>query len=145
MYLDLEALRFEDTLTYKIHIDKNIQPDSVKLPTMLIQPYVENALKHGLLHKDGERILHISFTQSKKEIVSCTILDNGIGRKASAIMKQQQGLIYQSFATQANESRLHLLNYKENKKIGVTIIDIYDETGNAQGTKVTLDIPLLKQ
>lgn len=144
MYLDLEALRFEDTLTYKINVDKNIQPDAVKLPTMLIQPYVENALKHGLLHKDGERILHISFTQSKKEIISCAIQDNGIGRKASAIMKEQQGVMHQSFATQANENRLQLLNYKENKKIGVEIIDLYDQLGNVQGTKVTLDIPLLK-
>ncbi|WP_299764187.1 histidine kinase [uncultured Dokdonia sp.] len=144
MYLDLETLRFEDTLTYKINIGKNIQTDIVKLPTMLIQPYVENALKHGLLHKDGERILHISFTQSKKEIISCAIQDNGIGRKASAIMKEQQGVMHQSFATQANENRLQLLNYKENKKIGVEIIDLYDQLGNAQGTKVTLDIPLLK-
>lgn len=142
MYLELEALRFGEDLNYTIEVAKNIATESVQIPTMLVQPYTENALKHGLLHKKGQRNLKVTFSQPNEKTLRCTIIDNGIGRKAAAALKDRRGNTHKSFATQANENRLDLLNYKKNKQIGVHITDLYDPLENPIGTKVTLDIPL---
>lgn len=142
MYLELEALRFGEDLNYTIEVAKNIATESVQIPTMLVQPYAENALKHGLLHRKGQRNLKVTFSQPNEKTLRCTIIDNGIGRKAAAALKDRRGNTHKSFATQANENRLDLLNYKKNKQIGVDITDLYDPLENPIGTKVTLDIPL---
>jgi len=118
MYLELEALRFEDTLTYTVAIDESINNDAIKIPTMLVQPYVENALKHGLLHRKENRKLEVTFTQEQGDAILCVIEDNGVGRK--------------------------LLNYDKDKKIGVIIEDLLHEDGTPKGTKVILQIPTLK-
>ena len=111
---------------------------------MLIQPYVENALKHGLLHRLENRELQISFTQKNEHTIQCNIIDNGIGRKASAKIKEQRDAIHTSFASQATENRLELLNQTQAQKIGVHITDLHNEDGTPQGTQVQLDIPILK-
>ena len=144
MYLDLEKLRFGDDLQYTIHVHKNIHPEFIKIPTMLIQPYVENALKHGLLHKENEKQLSISFTQENARTISCIILDNGIGRKASAIIKAQVKKLQPSFSAKANESRLNLLNERGDVPVGVQTVDLTNAQGEAAGTKVILEIPILK-
>ena len=142
MYLELEALRFGEDLNYTIETAKDIATESLQIPTMLVQPYAENALKHGLLHKKGQRNLKVTFSQPNEKTLRCTIIDNGIGRKAAAALKDRRGNTHKSFATQANENRLDLLNYKKNKQIGVDITDLHDPLENPIGTKVTLDIPL---
>lgn len=85
VYLSLEKLRFKNTLTYEINIE-NVE--EVMLPPMLIQPFIENALLHGLLHKKGERRIVINFHLS--DTLLCEIIDNGIGRKKSMEIKQRQ-------------------------------------------------------
>lgn len=144
MYLELESLRFEDTLNYTITLDPAIQAEFTKIPTMLIQPYVENALKHGLLHKEQDKKITITFNKSKEHILSCTIIDNGIGREASQKMKENLLKSRASFATKATESRLKLLNFGRDKKIGVTIIDLKTQQNTPAGTKVILEIPITK-
>lgn len=145
MYLELEALRFEDTLTYTVSIDESMNNDAIKIPTMLIQPYVENALKHGLLHRKENRKLDITFTQKQEDIILCVIEDNGVGRKRAAAIKEKANILHKSFATKATADRLHLLNFGKDKKIGVRIEDLYHEDGTAKGTKVQLQIPTLKK
>lgn len=138
IYLQLEKLRFEDKFEYTLHgIENN---DHLKIPTMLIQPYVENAIKHGLLHKKDNRKLIISFELiSNQSMLKCIVLDNGIGRvKANEIQNKK----HNSFATEATAHRLELLNFGKEKKIGVEIEDLY-ENAKAIGTKVTLLIPIL--
>jgi len=145
MYLELESLRFEESLEYTIKTADSIDKEFVKIPTMLIQPYVENALKHGLLHLLENRKLAIFVSQESEHAVQCTIIDNGIGRDASTKIKEQRGAFHQSFATQATENRLELLNQTQAQKIGVQITDLYNEDGSSRGTKVQLDIPILKK
>lgn len=144
MYLDLESLRFEDTLTYEMHLSDKLNKDATHIPTMLIQPYVENALKHGLLHKKENRKLMISFANSEGNNIQCIIEDNGVGRKKAKEFQENRPALHKSFAAKATEERLNLLNYGKDKKIGVEILDLFNENNEAIGTKVILSIPTVK-
>ncbi len=141
MYLELEAIRFEDKLEYKVIVDKNVNTEEILIPTMLIQPYVENALKHGLLHKKDDRKLAVTFHSSEDKILICTIEDNGIGRRKAEELNAKRSILHRSFAAKATESRLNLLNYGREKEIGVVYDDLYDNSKNAIGTKVIISIP----
>ena len=144
-YLSLEKIRFENRLEYQINVDKTLQPKAIFIPTMLIQPYIENALKHGLLHSSKGGRLTVSFNYTnEKDCLLCTIKDNGIGREKAQQIKKQQYKTHISFATKANQSRIDLLNMYRKHKIQVLINDLYDEN-NAVGTQVILKIPLLKE
>ncbi len=144
MYLELEALRFEDTLNYSFSVSEILNKEQLYIPTMLIQPYVENAIKHGLLHRKTNRKLAVSFIKKTDNAIICIIEDNGVGRKRSEEIRVQNKNMHTSFATKATENRLHLLNYEKDQKIGVEIIDLYDEEGKANGTRVVLNIPITK-
>jgi len=143
MYLDLESLRFEDTLEYSFKVSETINKDGSHIPTMLIQPYIENALKHGLLHRKTDRKLWITFLKINHNTIECHIEDNGVGRKRAAEIKAQSTPMHHSFATKATENRLDLLNYGKDRKIGVEIEDLLQDDGSAKGTRVILKIPTL--
>ncbi|WP_420572216.1 sensor histidine kinase [Kordia sp.] len=146
MYLELEELRFEDKLIYTFNIDSSIDTDAISIPTMLIQPYVENALKHGLLHKKDNRRLNITLeTSRQKGIITCLVEDNGVGRARALSIKQKKDKIYKPFGTQATQDRLDLLNYGKEQQIGVAIEDLFDTiTKEPSGTKVVITIPIKK-
>lgn len=142
LYLELEKDRFEDALSYEITVDEKLDTFSVKVPSLFIQPYVENALKHGLLHKKSNRKLSISFrSDSKKEGLVCVVEDNGIGREASAALNSKRAYLHQSFATTANQKRIELINKTRIKKAAVTVEDLYDTEHHSQGTRVEIFIP----
>ncbi len=143
LYLELEALRFETHFQYKIEVDDQIFAPDILLPAMLIQPYVENAIKHGLLHKQGEKQLLVHFKLENEETLLCTITDNGIGRKRSAEINQLRARKHTSFATGATLKRLELLNYGNEQRITVNFEDLKDERGQDSGTKVLLFIPIV--
>ena len=144
LYLELEKLRFEEQLEYVFQVDKNVNSEGIKIPTMLIQPYIENALKHGLLHKKDNRVLTISISKVSDKIIECIVEDNGIGRKKSKEINQKRETQHKSFALKATTERLDLLNYGREKKIGVAILDL-EENNKPTGTKVILKIPILKK
>lgn len=146
LYLELEAMRFEDDFTYKLQIDPSLTPETVRIPSMLIQPYIENAIKHGLLHRAGGRLLNITFKhQVSDDILICEVEDNGIGRARSAELKKQKNSIvaHNSRGMSLTEQRLNLLNAARRHKLGVSIEDLYDENNVALGTKVRIVIPIL--
>jgi sensor histidine kinase YesM len=121
----------------------NVHPDGVTLPPMLVQPYVENAFKHGLLHQSGHRKLYIEFSiDKKKELFCCLVQDNGVGRARSAEIRRAQHRQHTSFASSATQRRLELLNYNLQKPIKAQIEDLKDKEGKAIGTAVYLFIPL---
>jgi LytS/YehU family sensor histidine kinase len=109
---------------------------------MIIQPYVENAIKHGLLHKPGEKNLSIHFSLVNEHTLCCAVTDNGIGRKRSGEINEMRQKKYSSFATGATEKRLELLNYRKKELISVSYKDLHDASGQAAGTKVTINIPV---
>jgi sensor histidine kinase YesM len=106
---------------------------------MIIQPFVENALKHGLLHKKGMKKLTISFSMNEQLI--CEIEDNGIGRKHAQEIKERQRNSTSSFATQATEKRIELLNSVNSENYSFQIIDL-EEMGQAKGTLVRITLPI---
>ncbi len=141
LYLELEKLRFEEVLSYEIQIDESIEMNE-QIPSLLIQPYVENALKHGLLHKKVDRSLIVKMEKKSGDSLACTITDNGIGRKRSMEINKKRYPNHKSFATSATQNRLNLINYGIKKQIGVTTEDLYHVDGEPAGTKVELIIPL---
>ncbi len=140
LYLELEQLRFENKLIYTFSIDTNLSTETIFIPTMLIQPYVENAIKHGLMHIKKQWNLQIGFKLNKVGLM-VTIDDNGIGREASAVLNVNKNKQHKSFATNANEKRLAILNKNFATNINVQFIDKKDNEGNAIGTTVILNIP----
>lgn len=87
-YLQLESLRYSNKFSYHFAIDKNVNADAIEIPTMLLQPYIENAVVHGLLNKESNGHLELTLTRNNNKLIS-TIEDNGIGRKAAAIIKNK--------------------------------------------------------
>lgn len=136
LYLEMEKLRFGDDFKYEI---KNKADSHLQIPSMIIQPYVENALKHGLLHKKGEKFLSIRFEKNANKLI-CQIEDNGVGREKAMEIKNRQKQQHVSFASQAIEKRIALLNESRSEKIILKIID-KKEVEVAMGTLITIEIP----
>jgi hypothetical protein len=148
LYLALEKLRFED-LDYRVELPSNLAIYEINIPAMLIQPYLENALKHGLLHKKDDRQLWLRFyiqqtldnnNPLNSKYLVCEIEDNGIGRKKSEELKQNRPQKHKSFATTATQKRLDLLNHHRKPPILLIIEDLTDQIGQARGTKISLKI-----
>ncbi|MGL5890297.1 MAG: sensor histidine kinase, partial [Bacteroidia bacterium] len=136
LYLTLEKLRFKKTLDYEINY-RNI--NDIMLPPLLIQPFIENALIHGLLHKEGTKMLRIDFELA--DTLICTIEDNGIGREKSKAIKQRQRSEYESFSGKAIHKRFEILSTAFKGDFGYVYEDLYNDNEPA-GTRVTLTIPV---
>lgn len=134
-YLELEKLRFEDDFSYSIN--NSVEDVDLKIPSMIIQPFVENSIKHGLLHKETDRKVSVDFVLAGENIVVCTITDNGVGREASKEINQKKK--HKSFSTQAIQKRFNILKEYYKLDIGYEFEDLYQEN-QAIGTKVTIRI-----
>ena len=142
LYLDMEKLRFEDSLKYEISLDEKVNVD-MSIPSLLIQPYVENAIKHGLLHRKEKRELNILIRYINDDTIECEINDNGIGRSKSQKINQMRNPNYKPFASSATRSRLDLLNHDSDNPIVETISDLDENSNEFPGTRVILRIPII--
>jgi sensor histidine kinase YesM len=131
-YLELEKLRFDNDFSYEMKVDSSVDPDTLYVPSIFIQPYVENAIKHGLFHSKKEKELRIHFAV-KDDQLHCTIADNGIGRERAQQMRANS--VHNSFATSATQRRLELLQAQYKHAFSLTITDEYRE-GQPVGTTV---------
>ncbi len=139
-YLELESLRFEGVFSYEIKVDENLDPDMAEIPLFLVQPYVENAILHGLLpKKKGKKLLTISFEREKNNII-CTIEDNGVGRLKAQKTSLHPHAQKKSRGMEITGKRLELLGQSQPGKNSVEIIDLFDNKGNPSGTKVIIRI-----
>lgn len=141
LYLELEQMRFEQSFEYCIDIDEDLEADDILLPSMLLQPYVENAIWHGLMHKDGYRELKISFDRIDEEIFQCTIDDNGIGRKKSFEIRERNATTkrHKSKGLQIAKDRLMLID-RQGQHASVEIVDKYDPNEIATGTMIVIEL-----
>ncbi|MFZ4057645.1 MAG: tetratricopeptide repeat-containing sensor histidine kinase [Ferruginibacter sp.] len=143
LYVELEKMRFEDSIetTFNTEAVEDLA-DEMMIPSMIIQPYIENAFKHGLLHKKTDKKLSISFINNETEkVITCIIDDNGVGRTKSAEYKTAGKMHHRSFATSATQKRLELLNEGRRNSIAVHIEDKISDNGNPLGTTVKVEIP----
>lgn len=145
LYIDMELLRFDKKFRYCIEVDTSVRIDSVEVPPLIIQPYVENAIWHGLLHKQSAGWLCITLTMPYEGMLQCVIEDDGIGREKARELRSKTATTKKSLGMKLTESRLALLNRHAELNASVEIIDLFGgENGNRHpaGTKVILNIPV---
>lgn len=135
LYVKLEHNRFKDKFNYDIHIDDQIPVDDFSIPPMLLQPYIENAIWHGLRYKKEKGVLTIKMTYKDSEEVEIVIIDNGIGRKKSMEMKTKNQLHQKSKGMSTIKNRINILNSMYKDKISVAVTDAKSD---GTGTKVVL-------
>lgn len=138
-YLQLEAMRFDSKFSYQINIDENVDLKSIHAPALIIQPFIENAIWHGIVPKNngGQVVLSVTKRQEGIEIV---IDDDGIGREYSKQNKSASALTHQSKGVNLTEARLHLNNLLQQRQAELEIIDKKDSNGSATGTTVIIKI-----
>jgi tetratricopeptide (TPR) repeat protein len=142
LYLDIEQTRFNNSFQYWINIEGDVDTEGVKIPPMLIQPYVENAIWHGLMHKEGGGNVTISIIQKTDNLLEINVLDDGVGRQKAMRIKSKSATKNKSLGIEISNDRLKIINqiYKVNAK--VVIQDLVDSEGNPCGTNVCLQLVL---
>lgn len=141
-YLEIEQLRFKDKMKYELVVDENIDADRLQIPTQIIQPYVENAIWHGIMNKQGEGKVYIEFSKND-EYLKCKIQDDGIGRAASQSMKSRS-ISHKSSGMNIGEQRLEIVSAILKRPVKIEVNDVVDEDRTVTGTVVLLTIPILK-
>ncbi len=143
-YLELEKLRFGKKFSYTISIDPIIDTEIIEIPSMLIQPYIENAIIHGIApRRDDDGQIKIGF-KIINNVLICKISDNGVGRKKAMEIKKMTELTHKSMGMSILHERLELISAKENIDIRADIKDVEDKNNLPIGTTVELSIPLRK-
>ncbi len=139
-YLELEAMRFDERFQWKLELDEHLQTQSLKIPSMLLQPFIENAIWHGLLPKqEGQRLLEISF-KLKDDVLQCEIRDNGIGRERSWQIRKKEQKDKKSLGIDISRQRLEALSKIYAKPFRMAFVDL-KEGAEARGTMVRLEFP----
>jgi len=140
-YLELESMRFAHSFEHSIQLDPAINADNTYIPTMILQPYVENSIRHGLRYRqeDGLKTVKIIF-EKRGNTLLCIVEDNGVGRKKAAEFKSFMHVEYQSKGMTLTADRIAALNRLQEVPITVNVIDM-EEAGNATGTQVIVRFP----
>tara|TARA_B100001167_G_scaffold189746_1_gene155052 strand:+ start:10163 stop:12094 length:1932 start_codon:yes stop_codon:yes gene_type:complete len=143
LYINIENIRFCNEIETQLEIDDTLNLDQVKIPALILQPFVENALWHGLQAKEGPKKLMIEVNKKNEKYVSITITDNGIGRvKTMDIPKDKRNTQKKSIGIDLTLERLQAFSKNLDNKYKLKIIDLYDTNQQASGTQVRLDLPL---
>ncbi len=144
LYLELEKLRFKNKFDYSIDIDQGIDPAAFEIPTMLIQPYVENAINHGIMHKEGSGHIKIALQHVSDGII-CTIEDDGIGRDQARQIKARQQINHRSVGMGITKDRLQIINLVQKKNMSVKVSDMVNGNQQPAGTRVEIHIPVISE
>ncbi|MBN1789882.1 MAG: tetratricopeptide repeat protein [Bacteroidales bacterium] len=142
LYLKLESVRFKGKFDYDIFVDEKIDPILFKIPSLLIQPFVENSLWHGIQNKQGKGRIQVSFNLADKSIF-CAIEDNGIGRENAEKIKNSRITNHISLGGSITQTRMKLLKSLYGSRLGIRYIDLKDNENKPSGTRVELFLPIL--
>lgn len=140
LYIQLESIRFDNRFQYRLHLDEEIDPARVIIPPLIIQPYVENAIWHGLLYREqpgGTLLLEIKRVKDQLRI---KVADNGIGRAASAEMRSKSALKKKSHGMKITGERLEIVNMTYDANTSIEVEDLYDHHQHACGTSVLITL-----
>jgi sensor histidine kinase YesM len=141
-YLDIEKLRFGNKFSTSIEVAKGLDTEKVMVPPSVFQPYIENAINHGLMHRPEGGKLKVSFSVRMDALI-CRIEDNGVGRMKALAIESRTRTRHNSYTIRITHERMQLYNKLFNtNKFSVRIKDLTDEHGEASGTRVTISLPL---
>ncbi|HDZ14508.1 hypothetical protein LCGC14_0819610 [marine sediment metagenome] len=141
LYMTIENIRFSEELDFTIQIDEEVDAHTIRVPSLILQPFLENALWHGLSSKNGDKKIRIEVTKDKKGYINITIIDNGIGRVAAEEIKRNKVLKRKSVGINITKERLANFAKDYQNSFYLEIVDLYSEDGDANGTKVILHLP----
>jgi sensor histidine kinase YesM len=133
-------VRFPDKFDYSLFVDERLDAENTSIPPMLAQPFIENAIEHGIKQKNAKGHISIRFEQYNGGM-QLIIEDDGIGRKKAHELRMQYDKNHKSLATAITLERIAVLNRKLKRKITLDIIDLKDEHGEAKGTRVVFGVP----
>ncbi len=143
LYMNIENIRFSNEINFKINVEDDINIDNIKIPSLTLQPFLENSLWHGLSPKDGEKSIQINVKNKDRGHVSIEVIDNGIGRTMAEVNKENRVLKKKSLGIHITKERLANFSRDYQNKFDVDIMDLFNEHGDPNGTKVILDIPTI--
>jgi ligand-binding sensor domain-containing protein len=144
-YLELEKRRFEDRFDYRVEIGEEVRSGDYQIPPMILQPYVENAIRHGMgLRKDNQGMIHVGISLRSGALV-CSVEDNGVGRKRAGQFRSKNAIEYQSKGMFLTEKRIAMFNRLGRSPVRIRIEDLETDRKEAMGTRVTLFFPLDEQ
>ena len=141
LYMEMEAMRFKEKLRYEFIIADNVDMDYIEIPPMLIQPYIENAIWHGLMPKEDGGTIVVSFACQENNL-EITVTDNGVGRAKAAALRSTSTTAHKSFGMSITHQRIELINQMYKTNMSVIVNDLHDGQGNATGTEIRIDIPI---
>lgn len=144
LYVRLEQLRFRSQFGFNLQVDPSINQYTTLVPTMLLQPFVENAINHGLFHKKEQGTLSVSILPHSDGGLRCLVEDNGIGRQQAMAIQKQNQRHHRSRALQITNERLQALSTVEGYDIKIEITDLISAAGEAAGTRVEIIIPTIE-
>ena len=142
LYIELEQLRFENSFDFSIQTDASLHKEDISIPSMIIQPYIENAILHGIAHKKEKGLILLSLKPVNNHL-ECMVEDNGVGRERAALLKQNNTSSHNSIGLKMTEERLQLISEMTGEEASVTMIDKFTDSGTPEGTKVIVRLPLV--
>jgi len=142
LYAKLEVMRFKEKVEFILNVDSDIDLYFVQIPPLLLQPFVENAIWHGLMHQDLGGTVRVEITQPKASLLHVEITDNGIGRQMSERLKSKNATLNKSYGMKVTGERIDLVNQLYRIDTKYQVQDLYDKNGKPQGTTVILEIPI---
>jgi LytS/YehU family sensor histidine kinase len=139
-YLHIEQVTHQGKFDYQIEVAPDLDTDEIDIPPMLIQPFVENAVVHGVSHLQQQGMINISFSK-QGDLLACEIRDNGVGRERAAVLRAEKKPGHQPVAMEVTKERLTVLK-RERTYVPLETNDIMDESGNVAGTHIIIRIPI---
>ncbi len=139
LYIELESLRFKESFSYQLVVGDGVDEEETFVPSLLFQPFVENAIWHGLMHLDGEKRLLISFTETEVGVLKCIIEDNGVGR-ASASLYQNGSEMHTGKGMKLGIERLQALNEKYKTANTIEVVDLFNDQHQPAGTRIEISL-----
>ncbi|CAM1334423.1 tetratricopeptide repeat protein [Tenacibaculum aestuariivivum] len=143
LYMSIENIRFSNEIVYQESLIANLNIETIKIPPLILQPFLENAIWHGLSSKKGVKKVKLSVSKISNEFIQIDIEDNGIGRKEALRIKSNKTLNRKSIGIDLTKERLKNFSIQFKNNYLLSYIDLFDEVGNAKGTRVSLKIPLI--
>lgn len=143
LYMNIENIRFNNEIQFGITVDKGIDTHLVKIPSLILQPFLENALWHGLSSKPGEKKIGLHVSRTNPRFINIAITDNGVGRAEAEKLKESKVLKRKSVGIDITRERLANFSKDYQNSFEVEIVDLYDEDGLPSGTQIMLHIPTI--